>query len=125
MLQDAEPVGFIPVTDGTRARAFYEGILGLPFQSEDPNAVVLAAKGMMLRLVKLDEVEPRLFTHFGWWVRDIVQTMSDLADGGVAFETYGWVDQDENGVWTSPDGTRVAWFKDPDGNLLSVSQKAE
>ena len=122
MLPAEKLVGFVAITDGARAKVFYEK-LGLTFVSEDPFAVVFDSNGNMIRLTKVNEFRPQPFTVLGWQVADIVAAVKRLQSAGVTFERYGeFMQQDELGIWTAPGGTKVAWFKDPDGNTLSVSQ---
>jgi predicted enzyme related to lactoylglutathione lyase len=123
MLASEKLVGFVPITDPARAKSFYAEKLGLKFVSEDSFAIVFDANGNMIRLTRMKEVKPKSFTILGWQVSDIATTVQRLQAAGVEFERYGdFMVQDELGIWTAPDGTRVAWFKDPDGNTLSVSQ---
>jgi catechol 2,3-dioxygenase-like lactoylglutathione lyase family enzyme len=124
MLATEKIIGFVPITDTARAKSFYGDKLGLKFVSADSFAVVFDANGNMLRLTLMKEVKPQPFTILGWQVPDIVATVQRLAAAGVTFERYGeFMQQDELGIWNAPGGgARVAWFKDPDGNTLSVSQ---
>ncbi len=123
MLSTEKLVGFVAITDGVRAKVFYEEKLGLTFVSEDPFAVVFDSNGNMIRLTKTKESQPPPFTVLGWQVPDIAAAVKRLQAAGVVFERYGEsMQQDELGIWTAPGGTKVAWFKDPDGNTLSVSQ---
>jgi catechol 2,3-dioxygenase-like lactoylglutathione lyase family enzyme len=123
MLASEKILGFVPITDAARAKSFYADKLGLKFVSEDSFAVVFDANGIMLRLTRVQELTPQPFTILGWQVSDIVATVKRLHEAGVTFERYGgFMQQDELGIWDAPGGTRVAWFKDPDGNTLSVSQ---
>jgi predicted enzyme related to lactoylglutathione lyase len=122
MLNAQEVVAFIPTADAIKARSFYEGILGLRVTSEDRFALVLDANGTMLRVTNVQDFEPQQFTILGWNVTDIDQAVSRLSQRGVRFENYGMANQDERGIWKSPSGARVAWFKDPDGNVLSLTQ---
>ena len=115
-------IGFIPTQDADRARRFYEGVLGMRFVSDDSFAIVLDAEGTTVRLVRAGEFSPQRFTLLGWEVADIAETVEDLAAAGVSFERHGFPGQGEDGIWHAPGGARVAWFKDPDGNVLSVSQ---
>jgi catechol 2,3-dioxygenase-like lactoylglutathione lyase family enzyme len=132
MLGSAEVVTFIATLDPAKARTFYEETLGLRFVKDDNFALVFemgkepgsAGAGVVLRVVKVATLLPHPFTVLGWNVADIMKTVTALAERSVTFERYPWMPQDGLGVWTAPDGTRVAWFKDPDGNLLSVSQFA-
>lgn len=122
MLGSSHIVAFVPITDGDRARAFYEGVLGLQFVKDDGFAVVFDANGIMVRAAKMKEVKPAQFTILGWQVSGIEDVARALAAKGVKFEIFGFFKQDELGIWTAPTGDKVAWFKDPDGNVLSVSE---
>lgn len=123
MLSNNKIVAMVPITDGERAKAFYVGKLGLTFVHDDGFALVLDAAGIMLRLSKMREVHPQQFTVLGWQVDDITKSVRELQAKGITFERFhDFMKQDEFGIWTAPDGDRVAWFKDPDGNMLSVSQ---
>ena len=124
MLGSTKIVAFVPSRDFAGARSFYEGVLGLRFVSEDGFALVLDAGGIMLRVAKVPKFEPQPFTILGWEVPDIENAVSGLQGRGVSFEKYRIRGQDERGIWTAPGGAKVAWFKDPDGNVLSVSQLA-
>jgi len=122
MLGSSKIMAFVPTADPKRARSFYEQTLGLRFVSEDPFAVVFDADGIMLRVTNVPEFKPRSFTILGWQVDDISSAVASLGERGVSFEKYGFQGQDECGIWASPSGAKVAWFKDPDGNVLSVTQ---
>ena len=123
MLATLPFVGFIPTTNPERSRRFYVETLGFKFESDGPFALVLSSASNAIRLVKLDEHEPSTFTILGWETPDIEKTVRDLIAAGVTIERYGFLDHDDLGIWASDDGTsKVAWFKDPDGNTLSVSQ---
>jgi len=125
MLGSTPLVAFVPVTDSQKARAFYEGVLGLKFVKDDGFALVLDANGIMIRAAKMKEFTPAQFTILGWQVSDIEHVVRGLAEKGVHFEVFGFFKQDGLGIWTSPTGDKVAWFKDPDGNTLSVSQHVQ
>jgi catechol 2,3-dioxygenase-like lactoylglutathione lyase family enzyme len=114
-------VAFIATTEATRARAFYEGTLGLTVSDED-YALVADVNGTMLRIQKVERMTPAPYTALGWEVVDIAATVADLAARGVVFERYGFLEQDAAGIWTAPSGAMVAWFKDPDGNVLSLTE---
>jgi len=122
MLGTTNIVAFVPTTDYDQARAFYEGVLGLRFVSLDHFALVLDANGIMLRVTKVPDHKPPPFTILGWQVSDIENAAAALRERGVSFERYGFPGQDDNGIWTTPSGDKVAWFKDPAGNTLSLSQ---
>jgi catechol 2,3-dioxygenase-like lactoylglutathione lyase family enzyme len=122
MLGSINIIAFIPTKDFNKARAFYEGVLGLRFVKDDGFALVLDANGIMVRVAKVPEFKPAQFTILGWQVSDIKRIVASLQGRGVHFERFGFFKQDELGIWTAPTGDEVAWFKDPDGNMLSVSQ---
>ena len=122
MLGTTDIVAFLPTTDYEKARAFFEGVLGLRFVSQDPYALVLDANGIMLRVTKVGDHKPEQYTILGWKVTEIESVVAALEKKGVRFERYGFLEQDDRGVWTTPGGDKVAWFKDPDGNVLSLSQ---
>jgi catechol 2,3-dioxygenase-like lactoylglutathione lyase family enzyme len=122
MLSSEKLVAFVPTKDQKQARAFYEGVLGLTFVSEDTFALVLDANGTKIRVANAPEFKPAQFTILGWMVSDIETTVTELQAKGIVFEKFGLKDQDERGIWSAPGGDKVAWFKDPDGNILSVSQ---
>jgi catechol 2,3-dioxygenase-like lactoylglutathione lyase family enzyme len=121
MLGSMNIVAFVPTLDFDKARAFYEGVLGLRFIKDDGFALVLNANGIMVRVVKLQQFTPAQFTILGWNVSTIEKVVRELQQKGVHFERFGFK-QDELGIWTAPTGDKVAWFKDPDGNVLSVSE---
>lgn len=122
MLQSAKLVAFVAAADPARAKAFYGGKLGFRLLSEDQFAAVFDCNGVTLRVSAVGEVNPAAYTVLGWEVSDIAITAAELAARGIPLERYSFLEQDEAGVWTAPGGVRVAWFRDPDGNLLSVSQ---
>jgi predicted enzyme related to lactoylglutathione lyase len=122
MLAAAKLMAFVATSDGVRARSFYEGILGLTVISDDDFALALDAGGTMLRVQKVERTGPPPFTVLGWQVADIAAVVKDLATRGVTFEIYPGMGQAADGIWQSPSGARVAWFKDPDGNTLSLTQ---
>jgi catechol 2,3-dioxygenase-like lactoylglutathione lyase family enzyme len=122
MLAAGKMIGFIPTTDYDKARAFYEGKLGFEFISLDQFALVMSAGGHMIRIVKLPNFTPLQATILGWQVGDIVAVAKWLAERGVTLEKYPFVQDQELGIWTTPTGDKVAWFKDPDANILSISQ---
>ncbi len=121
-LDDARLIAFVPTTDLPRARAFYAATLGLQVTDESPYACVFDANGTTLRLTPVRKLSKVRYTVLGWGVADIASTVAALTAAGVAFVSYRGMDVDEAGIWTAPGGDRVAWFEDPDGNLLSVTQ---
>ncbi len=116
-------VAFVATRDAARAKAFYGETLGLQLISEDRFALVFDANGTMLRIATVQEVASARYTVLGWQVPDIVATVRELQTAGIEVERYGGMKQDELGIWKSPSGAKVAWFKDPDGNTLSVTQQ--
>lgn len=121
MISNTKLMGFAAITDVARARDFYETALGLRFIGDDGYALVMASGANIVRLQKMQTHAPLPFTVLGWQVDDIRAAVRDLASRGVQFERYEFLPQDELGVWEAGDD-RVAWFKDPDGNLLSLAQ---
>ena len=120
MNQAWKVIGFIPVRDVVAAKKFYGETLGLKVVSEDNFAVVLDANGTMVRLVRMgEEFRPVAYTVFGWEVPAIDAAVDGLRAAGVVMERYPFAGGE---IWTAPTGNRVAWFKDPDGNVLSLSQ---
>ncbi len=122
MLRAAKLTAFAATAQPARARTFYEQVLGLRLVTEDRFALAFDANGVQLRVQKVEQVQPQPFTVLGWEVRNIRSAMDGLSRAGVAFERYAFLEQDEAGVWSAPSGTKVAWFKDPDGNLLSLAE---
>ncbi|HSU17468.1 VOC family protein [Longimicrobium sp.] len=125
MLGSAKLVAFVPTRDPARARAFYQRVLGLRLVGEDAFALVFDCGGTMLRVVNVAGVpgfEPAPFTILGWDVADAHAAVRELRERGAEPLRYGGMEQDELGVWTSPAGARIAWFHDPDGNVLSITQ---
>jgi len=122
MLAQCDVIGFIPSKDAARARNFYETTLGLRFLSDDLFAVVMESNGTMIRIVQVKDFTPFPFTILGWMVENMEEEVSTLIERGVSFKRYPWLEQTEAGVWNAPGGAKVAWFQDPDGNVLSLSQ---
>ena len=122
MLGSTNIIAFVPTKDSAKARDFYQGVLGLRFVNDDGFALVLDANGIMIRVAKVKDFKPAQFTILGWQVSEIENVVRSLQKKGVHFEILGFLKQDELGIWTTPTGGKVAWFKDPDGNILSVSQ---
>jgi catechol 2,3-dioxygenase-like lactoylglutathione lyase family enzyme len=124
MIKESKLVGFTATTDSAEAIAFYRDKLGLHLLEETSFAIVFDSNGTTLRIQKAERVVPAPYTLIGWEVENISQAVAELTARGVEFETYDLIQQDEAGIWNVPDGTKVAWFKDPDGNVLSLSQSA-
>ncbi|MGH2918432.1 MAG: VOC family protein [Solirubrobacteraceae bacterium] len=122
VLDDAQLVAFIPTLNLTQAKAFYGAMLGLPMEGESPVAVTFDANGTTLRTVLVERFTPFPFTIVGWTVEDIAATVTELTGRGIRFERFDGIQQDQIGVWRSPGGASVAWFKDPFGNTISLTQ---
>lgn len=122
MLNTERIMAFLAVTDKERAKAFYGETLGLPLVEEDPYAMVFDANGTLLRISPMPSVATASYTVLGWEVESISSALEQLAARGVQPERWPGFVLDEQGAFTFPDGTQVAWFKDPDGNVLSVTQ---
>lgn len=122
-LASGELCGFVATRDRDKARVFYRDVLGLKLVSDDQFATVFDANGSMLRVTPVLEIAVAPYTVLGWNVSDIVEAVDALTKAGVVFERYGFFEQDGRGIWTAPGGAvKVAWFKDPDGNVLGVAQ---
>lgn len=117
-------VGFIITTKPDQAKDFYAAKLGFKFLRDDGFALVFDAHGTMLRIGKMKDFTPAQNTVLGWEVADISAAVSELVAAGVQFEHYAFMKPDAQGICTFPTGDKVAWFKDPDGNVLSLSQHA-
>ncbi len=124
MLAKSDLMAFIPTVDAARARRFYVDTLGLPFISHDEFALVVRVNNIDIRITSMDAFNPAPYTILGWRVSDIHTAVQQLSAAGIVFERYPFLQQDPSGIWSAPGGARVAWFKDPDGNVLSISQHA-
>jgi catechol 2,3-dioxygenase-like lactoylglutathione lyase family enzyme len=122
VLKDAPPIAFVATTDAARARAFYEGTLGLTLIGDERFALVFDLAGTMLRIAKVEALTPQPFAVLGWRVADAAAAVRALTARNVPFERYQGLEQDELGIWRAPSGGRIAWFRDPDGNVLSITQ---
>jgi catechol 2,3-dioxygenase-like lactoylglutathione lyase family enzyme len=122
MLTGGKLVGFLTTTDYEKARAFYEGKLGFEFVSLDQFALAMRAGKNMIRITKVETFKPAQGTVLGWEVDDVKAVVLWLSSRDVVTEKYGFVPDQELGIWTAPSGDQVAWFKDPDGNVLSLSR---
>jgi catechol 2,3-dioxygenase-like lactoylglutathione lyase family enzyme len=122
VLAHSHLIAFAATAHPERARSFYGDTLGLRLIEDSPFAIVFDANGTMLRIQKVQEHLPLQHTVLGWRVSDIGSTIDELSRKGIRFERYDGLPQDDRGVWRTPDGTAVAWFKDPDGNTLSLTQ---
>ena len=122
ILESAKPAIIICTRDCVRSSAFYRDTLGLTLAHEDSFAAVFNIGGATLRVSIVADFTPHEHTILGFTVLDVATTVKALREKGIVFNTYKHVSQDELGVWTAPGGAvRVAWFKDPDGNVLSVT----
>ncbi|HEY4327397.1 MAG TPA: VOC family protein [Mucilaginibacter sp.] len=122
MLANETLKSFVPTVKPAEAKVFYQDVLGLMLLSEDDYALEFNSNGTLLRVITVPELKPHTFTAVGWNVRDITATIHELNSKGVFCEKYEFLPHDDLGIWTSPSGAKVAWFKDPDGNILSLSQ---
>jgi catechol 2,3-dioxygenase-like lactoylglutathione lyase family enzyme len=125
MLDSATVMAFLPSTDLDRSRAFFADVLGLAVREVTPHACVLSAGGTLLRVTRVAGLRPQPFTVLGWDVPDLRAEVAALVAAGVEFARYDGVDQDADGVWSTPGGDLIAWFHDPDGNILSLTQYAD
>jgi len=121
-LAGAALMAFVPTLDMAKARPFYETVLGLTLEGSSPFACAFRSGGVLLRVVTVEQLEPYPFTVLGWSVEDLTASVLGLTARGVVFDRFEGVEQDEHGIWAAPGGARVAWFKDPDGNTLSLTQ---
>jgi catechol 2,3-dioxygenase-like lactoylglutathione lyase family enzyme len=124
MLRSATLVAFVATADAARATTFYRDVLGLNLTADTPFALIFDAQGVTLRVQKVQRVVVSGYTALGWDVADIAATVATLQAHGVVFERFEGLEQDRHAIWRTPDGSQVAWFRDPDGNLLSIAQHA-
>lgn len=124
MLGSSDLVAFAATAKPEASRTFYEDVLGLDLIVDEPTAIVFDAPNASVRISKVESVQPPDYTVLGWDVADLDSVVDALVEAGVELAQYDDLPQDERGVATFPDGTRVAWFEDPDGNTLSVTEHA-
>ncbi|HEY2580558.1 MAG TPA: VOC family protein [Mucilaginibacter sp.] len=122
MLANETLKAFVPTVKPGEAKVFYQDVLGLMLLSEDEYALEFNSNGTLLRVITVPELKPHAFTAIGWGVNDITATIQALNGKGVFCEKYDFLPHDDLGIWTSPSGAKVAWFRDPDGNILSLSE---
>ena len=122
MSQTWEAVAFLPSEDLERAERFFVDVLSLPLASRSPFACVFKCGGATLRVTRVDDLRPQPFTVFGWLVADLRTAVKQLRERGTELLHYEGLDQDEQDVWTTPGGDLVAWFLDPDKNVLSLTE---
>ena len=118
------PILFIASARPDEARAFYAEVMGFALTDDNPFSLEFDAAGTMLRVQKVETFEPHPFTAIGWQVENIAAERDRLFDRGARFVAFEFLDQDERDIWTAPDGARVCWMTDPDGNTLSLTQVA-
>lgn len=122
MLEDNKLKAFIPTLEPEKAKTFYTNVLGLKLMSEDQYGMEFTTNGALLRITIVNKLTPHPFTVLGWDVDNLPSMMLSLRKAGVEFERYNFIEQDDLGIWIAPGGVKVAWFKDPDGNLLSLTE---
>jgi predicted enzyme related to lactoylglutathione lyase len=122
MLGDKNLKAFVSTIDAKRAKTFYRDALGLTFLSEDQYALEFDANGTLLRVTIVPELNPQGFTVLGWNVPDISDMIKLLNKKEIVCNQYDFLEQDDLGIWTAPGGSKVAWFNDPDGNILSLTE---
>jgi catechol 2,3-dioxygenase-like lactoylglutathione lyase family enzyme len=120
MLEEANLVGFVGVSDLDAAQRFYGEVLGLVLEDARPFALVHETATSRLRITLVDRVRAAPYTVLGWSVADLDSEIDRLVAAGVTFNRYDGMHQDDRGIWTSPSGARIAWFHDPDGNNVSL-----
>ncbi|HEX3627698.1 MAG TPA: VOC family protein [Verrucomicrobiae bacterium] len=116
------PVIFLATANADRSRSFYEKVLGLTFVADEPPALVFKVGDRMLRIQKVERVVAVPYTALGWAVSDIRKTARELNSAGIIFERFQGMNQDSDGIWQAPSGAFIAWFRDPDGHVLSLTQ---
>ena len=121
-LRNQNTISFLATADASESRAFFEQIVGLDLLEETDFALVFSIANGQLRIQKVQQVSPPAYTCMGWEVDDIETVVATLSDRGVVFDQYDGLQQSEHRIWTSPSGAKIAWFRDPDGNTLSLTQ---
>ena len=122
MLGSDNIMAFVATQDPQRAKKFYRDTLGLDLIGEDRFALTFDVSGVMLRVTTVQDIVLAPYTVLGWRIADIRSKIAELVSRGIVFERYGYFEQDELGIWQAPGGAQIAWFKDPDGNTLSLAQ---
>jgi catechol 2,3-dioxygenase-like lactoylglutathione lyase family enzyme len=122
MLGSENIMAFVATQNPQRAKKFYRDTLGLDLIGEDRFALTFDVSGVMLRVTTVQEIVLVPYTVLGWRIADIRSKIEELVSRGIVFERYGHFEQDDLGVWQAPGGAQIAWFKDPDGNTLSLAQ---
>ncbi len=121
MLAGTGLIALIGVADLDRAQRFYGDTLGLALRDERPFALVAEIGGAVLRITAVEEPLAAPYSVLGWRVQDITSAVDDLVSRGVPTLRYDGLAQDARGIWTTPGGVKIAWFSDPDGNVLSLT----
>ncbi len=124
LAQPRRPISFVATTDPDKARAFYSEVLALKLRETSPFALVFDDGEHTFRVQIVTELTPASHTVHGWEVSNIEKEIAHLVSKGVTFLTFDHLCQNASAVWTSPDGHEIAWFKDPCGNILSLTQHA-
>ena len=122
MLANGILKAFIPTVNPQEAILFYRDLLGFELMSEDDYAMEFNANGTLLRVTIVNEFVPQPFTILGWNIENLVFTVRQFNNKNIYFEIFDFLEQDDLGIWNSPGGAKVAWFKDPDGNILSLTE---
>lgn len=117
------PVAFVYTSDVERSIAWYRDVLGAAVREHDDYGAYLTGGAGLLRITALPALTPSEHPVVGWEVTDLAAWADALESHGVRFTSYDGMGQDERGIWTGPDGSRLAWFADPDGNVLMLSQR--
>jgi catechol 2,3-dioxygenase-like lactoylglutathione lyase family enzyme len=121
-LQNHNAISFLATAKPTASKAFFKGTIGLPLIEDSDFALVFRLNNGQLRIQKVQDLSPAPYTALGWQVTDIEAPVAALKKKGVTFDQHSGMAKDANGIWTSPSGAKIAWFKDPDGNTLSLTQ---
>ncbi len=124
MLSQSRIMAFCATAKPEEAKRFYQSVLGLPLVEDSPFAIVFDCNGVELRVQKVPHVAPGTHTTLGWSVTSIESQIRELAAAGVVFEKFPGLQQDQHGIWVAPNGAKIAWFRDPDGNILSLAERA-
>jgi len=124
MLTEPKITAFLPTVQPEMAKEFYKNTLGLKLKAEDPYALEFEGNGVTLRITKVEKFKPHPFAVLGFKIEKIASQVKSLREKGIKFERYNALEQDDLGIWTSPSKAKIAWFKDIEGNLLSLTEYA-
>ena len=125
MERSRQPVSFIATARPDETQAFFSDVLGLKLIERSPFALVYSDSGHVLRIQIVQDLRPASYTVHGWQIANIVEEVVGLVAKDVQFQFFDHLPQDAHGIWTTPDGHKIAWFTDPCGNILSLTQYAE